>query len=188
MKRKLLVLNHSLLFLCTSMYLGTGWSLVLFSFPVAPELTPDNYYMQFVPQVTAATQFFTWMTGLMLVLAGVMLWSEWRTRFRWTPVVVLLGVVAATGLTMQFILPYNAEMAAGITEPARLGEVLDRWMGLNRVRVGLWTVQWLAMMTYFALKTYQREELSHAQRVAVPGFVGDRGAHRPERVGAGDPS
>ena len=28
-------------------------------FPISPELTPDNYYMQFVPQVTAATQFST---------------------------------------------------------------------------------------------------------------------------------
>ena len=27
--------NHAVPFLCTSMYLGTGWSLALFSFPVA---------------------------------------------------------------------------------------------------------------------------------------------------------
>lgn len=30
--------NHAILFLCTSMYLGTGWSLALFSFPVARRL------------------------------------------------------------------------------------------------------------------------------------------------------
>lgn len=163
MWRKLLVLNHSLLFLCASMYLGTGWSLLLFSFPIAPQLTPDNYYLQFIPQVYAATDFLTYMTGAMIVLAIVMLVAEWRTGFRWVPVVVLAGVLASTGLTMKFILPYNAEMAAGITDPVRLHLVLEKWMALNRVRVGLWTVQWLAMMTYFAVLTFRYKELTRAR-------------------------
>jgi hypothetical protein len=188
MKEKLLVLNHSLLFLCTSMYLGTGWSLVLFSFPIAPDLTPDTYYNQFVPQVTEATQFFTYMTGLMLLLAAVMLVAEWRTPFRWIPIVVLLGVVAATGLTMAFILPYNAEMAAGITSQERLDEVLSRWMALNRIRVGLWTVQWLAMMAYFATKTYRSREMTYATRPAVSGVVGDLGSHHSERARSAGPA
>ena len=183
-RRKLLILNHSALFLCTSMYLGTGWSLVLFSFPVAPRLTTQNYYMQFVPQVTAATRFFTWMTLAMIVLALVMLAAEWRSRLRWCPAVVLLGVVAATGLTMAFILPYKEQMAAGITDPAQLAEVLSRWMALNRVRVGLWTVQWLAMMTYFAVRLYTRESQDDRQ-VAVAGAGRDRGGHGAQRVGAG---
>ena len=29
-------------------------NLFLFPFPIAPKLRPDNYYSQFVPQVTAA--------------------------------------------------------------------------------------------------------------------------------------
>ena len=53
---------YAFLFLCVSMYFGTGWSLWLFSFPVTPQLTPAIYYLQFVPQVTAATEFFTQMT------------------------------------------------------------------------------------------------------------------------------
>jgi hypothetical protein len=188
MTRKLLILNHSLLFLCTSMYLGTGWSLVLFSFPVAPSLTPATYYLQFVPQVAGATRFFTYMTGVMIACACVMLAAEWRTRFRWAPIVVLLGVVVATGLTLRFIFPYNQEMAAGIRDPGRLALVLGRWMSLNRIRVGLWTVQWLAMMSYFAVKTLQGEELTHARKLAVPGVAGDLGAHRGERAGAARPS
>jgi hypothetical protein len=183
MKRRLLILNHSLLLLCCSMYLGTGWSLLLFSFPIAPTLTPDNYYLQFVPQVTAATKFFTYMTMVMIAAGVVMLVAEWRTRFRWVPVVVLLGVLAATGLTMKFIIPYNEEMAAHITSAARLGEVLDAWMGFNRLRVGLWTVQWLAMMIYFAAKAYQGEERAYARTMAVSGVAGDLGAHGSKRVG-----
>lgn len=146
-----------LLFLCTSMYLGTGWSLVLFSFPIAPQLTVDTYYLQFVPQVTAATRFFTWMTFVMLAAAVVLFIGERKSPLRWYVVVTFLGVVAATLLTRFLIFRYNNEMAAGITDAARLREVLSAWMTTNWIRVALWTVQWLAMMGYFAHKLLRAE-------------------------------
>lgn len=149
--RKLDITNAAFLLLCTSMYLGTGWSLVLFSFPVAPQLTPANYYMQFVPQVKAATAFLTVMTILMMVMGLVMVWREWRTGYRWVPIAMLLGVVVATAFTEVVIFPLNVEMAAGITDPARLHAVLDKWMFTNRIRTGIWTVEWLAMAAYFWL-------------------------------------
>lgn len=154
-KTTLLGLNHSLLFLCTSMYLGTGWSLILFSFPIVPELTPDNYYLQFVPQVTAATKFFTYMTLVMLATALIMIIAEWRSYLRWFPIGVIAGVILATALTIIYIIPYNEQMAAGIKDTAVLHEVLDKWMRLNVIRVSLWTVQWLCMMAYFFLKYKQ---------------------------------
>lgn len=157
MKRRLLISNHAVLFLCTSMYLGTGWSLVLFSFPIAPQLTPENYYNQFVPQVDAATSFFTYMTMVMIVCASIMTISEWKQGYRWIPIVVLLGVLAATGLTMKFIFPYNQMMREGIIDAVQLQEVLGKWIFLNKIRVGLWTVQWLAMMSYFGLKAYRAD-------------------------------
>jgi len=67
-----LILDASVLLLCASMYLGTGWSLVLFSFPgPARALNVDNYYEQFVPPVERATRFFTWMTVVMIATAVV---------------------------------------------------------------------------------------------------------------------
>ncbi len=158
MRDRLLLLNRCLLFLCASMYLGTGWSMWLFSFPIIPQLTVDNYYLQFVPQVTEATRFFTGMTLVMMASAAVMIWDERRAGRAWIPVVVLLSIVAATGLTMVFILPYNREMAAHVTNPARLREVLDRWASLNRVRVSLWTVQWIAMMYSFGRPSSRTRE------------------------------
>jgi hypothetical protein len=152
--RKLFILNHSILFACASMYFGTGWSLILFNFVVAPDLTVDNYYMQFVPQVTAATVFFTYMTMVMMVTAGIMIVAEWKTHFRWVPIIVLLAVFAATGLTIVYILPYNELMREGITDPVILRDTLDKWMTRNRIRVSFWTVQWVSMMVYFALKAY----------------------------------
>jgi hypothetical protein len=151
-REKLLILNHSMLFLCVSMYLGTGWSMVLFSFPNAPHLTPDNYYYAFVPQVAAATAFFTTMTKLMIALAIIMVIAEWKSGFRWVPIVVLLAVFAATGLTLKYIFPLNAAMSSGIKNTADLQETLRHWMFLNKIRVSLWSVQWAAMMIYFAGK------------------------------------
>jgi hypothetical protein len=156
-------LNACLLFLCASMYLGTGWSLVLFSFPIAPRLTVDNYYLQFVPQVTAATQFFTWMTGVMLVSAVGLFLAERKSPLRWYPAATFLSVVVATLLTRFLIFRYNEEMAAGIGDPTRLREVLSSWMATNRIRVGLWTVQWLAMMGYFAHKLLRAQQPARAQ-------------------------
>lgn len=164
-KKILLGINHSVLFLCTSIYLGTGWSLVLFSFPVAPELTPENYYMQFVPQVTAATHFFTYMTMVMIATALVMLIAEWKSFLRWFPLGVLLGVILATVFTVVSIIPYNEQMSEGITDAAVLGEVLDKWMTMNVIRVSIWTLQWLCMMAYFFIRyldsaTANRTEIS----------------------------
>ena len=42
----LVALNAAFLLGCASIYLGTGISLVLFQFPGAGSLTPDNYYDQ----------------------------------------------------------------------------------------------------------------------------------------------
>src|SRR4051812_13047775 len=114
------VANVVFLLACASMYFGTGWSLVLFSFPIAPKLTTETYYLQFVPQVQTATAFFTPMTIAMLVSASLMIWTEWKTGYRWIPIVVLAAIIVATALTEVKILPINAEMAAGIKDQARL--------------------------------------------------------------------
>jgi hypothetical protein len=144
-----LLLNHAILFLCCSIYLGTGISLVFFQFPLEPQLTPDNYALTFVEPVIRATQFFTWMTIVMLATALVMLISEWFTGIRWVPVVVLLGIIAATVLTVYVIFPYNQRLYAGIHDPAEFKHVFHEWARLNRIRVALWAVQWLAMMYWF---------------------------------------
>lgn len=148
----LFVLNNALLLMCASMYFGTGWSLVLFSFPGAAKMTVDNYYLQFMPPVIAATKFFTYMTMVMIASSVVMLVSEWGQALIWVPVVVLLAVVAATGLTIKFIFPYNKAMEEGIKEPALLKETLGKWMRLNVVRVLLWSVQWVSMTAWFVIK------------------------------------
>src|SRR5689334_16472715 len=115
MKQVLLTCNHAILLLCASMYVGTGWSAVFFTFPVVPQLTPANYYLQLVPPLQAAIPFFTNMTYVMIALSLVMIVSEWRTPLRWVPWVYLALTIGAGLYTQQLIFPVNDEMAKGIT-------------------------------------------------------------------------
>jgi hypothetical protein len=140
------------------MYLGTGWSLIFFTYPIQPQLTVDNYYLVFVPEVKAAAQFFTYMTALMLLSCVIMGWAEWKTRFRWVPLSMFLLVSVATLLTLIYIFPYNKILEGPTSDPVLFKSTLQAWINLNWIRVSLWTLQWLVMMFYFA-----------AQYLAAPG-------------------
>ena len=76
---RLLLLNNVFLLMCASIYLGTGASLVFFQLPLEPKLTVANYYLMFVEPTERATQFFTYMTILMLISGTIMLVTEWFT-------------------------------------------------------------------------------------------------------------
>jgi hypothetical protein len=145
----LVVLNAALLLACASIYLGTGVSLVFFQFPSAAKLTPDNYYDQLVDQVHAATRFFTVMTNVMLVSAGLMCWSEWATGYLAVPIAEIVLVGLATGLTVRYIFAYNHRLEQHITDQAELSAVLRRWMRLNVVRVSIWVLEWLVIAAWF---------------------------------------
>jgi uncharacterized membrane protein len=142
---------------CTSMYFGTGWTGVLFLFPIAPELTPDNYYLQFVPQMHAAVHVFTWMTGAMIVSALVMLAGEWKRGVRWVPLGVLVGIVAATLLTTQAVFPLNDRLASHITDPSELRTVLAEWVRLSTIRAWIWTGEWALMAIFFGRSFFKLE-------------------------------
>ena len=157
MIRLLLTLNHVFLFLCVSLYLGTGGSLVLFSFPVASNLRVDNYDVTLVPQVLAATEFFATLTKLVLVAAGIMLVAEWKRGQPWVPIVLILSIAAATALALRAISPLNAELAAHVRDPQRLQQVLSEWMGYNRISVALWAVQWAALAAFFGRAFFKLE-------------------------------
>jgi hypothetical protein len=134
------------------MYLGTGWSLSLFTLPNRPRMTVDNYHDQIVGPIARASRFFTWMTVVMIGAAIALIVAEWGSGYVIAPAVVLAAVVAATLLTLLGIFPYNRRLRAGIHDNAELQEVLRKWIAWNWIRLMLWTAQWVAMATYFALK------------------------------------
>ena len=159
MKDLLLKSNKGMLFACVSMYFGTGWSLVFFSLPSVEALTPANYYQQFVPSITRATEFFTYMTIIMMISAGIIIAEEWKSRRKWYPIGILAAVIAATILTSYFIFPYNEQLAAGIESQATLQQVLDAWQNLHMVRMLFWTGEWLLMLLYFFSLLKERETI-----------------------------
>jgi magnesium-transporting ATPase (P-type) len=151
MKNYPLTINKAILFACLSMYFGTGWSLALFSFPIAPKLTPANYYNQFVPQVAAATHFFTYMTMVMMLCCAIFIIEKFRSADKWYPILILLLTILTTAITIKYIFPYNNRMSAGITDPIELQSVLHTWIQLNIVRVCIWTAMWMVMMVYYSV-------------------------------------
>lgn len=146
---RLLLLNNIVLFVCCSIYLGTGVSLVFFQLPLEPQLTVENYYLIFVEPVQYATSFFTNMTILMLITGLIMLASEWVSGLRWPPIIVLLGAIAGAVIGIVLIFPLNQELTAGVTDNARLAAIFEQWTDYNRIRALVWVVQWFAMMYYF---------------------------------------
>jgi hypothetical protein len=155
MKTKLLLLSYAILFAGVSIYFGTGWSTVIFQFPTLPELNVNNYYLHFVPQVAAATGFFTVLVPLMCLICLVMIKMEWRTGFRWVPMVVFLCIIAASGITYFLIFPINHEMAGRITDPQQLEVAMSKWVQYTWYRVALWSIEWATLMYYFAARAYQ---------------------------------
>lgn len=145
-----LQINNAILFLCCSIYLGTGVSILFFHLPLEPRLTPDNYALPFLEPVARATVFFTWMTMVMLVTGVIMLVTEWFSGLRWVPIVVLLGVIGASLVTVWLIFPYNQRLNEGITDPEELRHIFRQWVRLNWFRSTFWALEWAAMMAWYA--------------------------------------
>ena len=155
---RLLLLNNAILFLCCSIYLGTGISLVFFQLPIEPKLNIDNYHLVFVDPVQHATGILTYMTILMAITGLIMLASEWLSGYRWPPIIVL-GVVAAGALIgVVLIFPINEQLTAGLTDNAEFATLFGQWANYNRIRAALWLLQWLAMMYYFFALALQARE------------------------------
>src|SRR5260370_27416357 len=150
MSPRLRIANAALLFLCCSMYFGTGWSMGLFSFPIRSQLTVDNYYLVFVPEVAAATRFFTYMTAVMGVSAALMIFTERRSWLCAIPIIVLVAVVVSTLLTVVWFFPCNDAMTEGIKDPAVLEKWVEEGEVLNFVRLALWVFEGATMQRYFA--------------------------------------
>lgn len=158
MKRKLLLLDYAILFFGASYYLGIGWSTAITQFPIISQLNVSNYYLHFVPQVAASTNFLYVLVPVMFVVCLVMLVAEWRTRWRWVPIVILLALLTSSAITYFLIFPINRAMSAGITDPNQLAAALHGWVRYTWYRIPLWSVEWLCMMYYFAARAYQAME------------------------------
>jgi hypothetical protein len=137
---------------CASIYLGTGWSLALFTLPGRRAWTVDNYYDQVMAPIARATRFFTVMTIVMIACCVALIVGEWGSWYVLAPIAVLAAVVGATLLTTLVIFRYNRRLRERIADPAELHLVLEQWVRWNWLRLALWTAQWVAVAVYVGLK------------------------------------
>ena len=151
MKRYLLAINHAYYFFGTTIYVGVLWALHFFWYPSWEVMNVENVQDHFILPTSAATDFFTIVVPLMFAAGIVMIWSEWRTPFRWLAILALLCIVAATFVGQVFIIPVNETIAGGVG-PDELTGLFQRWMVLNDIRWILMTLMWLTLMAYFVFK------------------------------------
>ncbi len=152
-KQTLIDINNAYIFFCASLYLGMFWSLHFFWFPNYPStLTIENYYDAIIPQTDLATEFFFITIPIMMVAIVIMLITEWKGRLRWVPIAWIPGLLAPVLVQQWFIEDINDKFKAGVTDPAVLQQLLERWMFLNDIRWIILTIMWGITMYFFIAK------------------------------------
>jgi hypothetical protein len=149
MNKHLLNLNYLFLMFGTTVYMGVLWALKIFWFPGWKSITTDVVQEHFIGPTGRATVFFTIIVPIMFVCNAIMIWKEWHTKFRWTSIISMLGIVVSTIVGKLLIIPINNEIALGKTNQADLSIMLNRWMDLNDIRWVFMTIMWLALMYFF---------------------------------------
>lgn len=156
-KSMLIGINHILLMFGTTVYMGVLWALHFFWYPSWEVMNVGNVQDHFILPTSAATRFFTVVVPIMFLTSIIMIWLEWKTKFRWHAIVGLLGVTGATLVGQILIIPVNERIAGGVDQ-ATLTELLTEWMVLNDIRWIIITIMWLALMVYFLMKPSLSEQ------------------------------
>ena len=159
MNRKTILIgvNHTLLMFGATVYMGVLWALHYFWYPSWEVMNVGNVQDHFILPTSAATRFFTIVVPVMFLTSGVMIWQEWKTRFRWHAIIGFLGVTGATVVGQVLIIPVNKTIAAGV-EQAQLTDLLAEWMVLNDIRWVIVTIMWLALTIYLLMRPSLADE------------------------------
>ena len=156
-KTILIGVNHTLLMFGATVYMGVLWALHYFWYPSWEVMDVENVQDHFILPTSAATDFFTIVVPIMFLTSIIMIWREWKTKFRWHAIIGLLGVIGATFVGQFLIIPVNESIAAGVDQ-AQLTELLNEWMVLNDIRWTIINIMWLALMIYFLMRPSLADE------------------------------
>lgn len=138
------------LLLMASIYLGAGFSLVVFQFPGAGSITPSTFPERMGDPIKRATLTFTIQSTLMLVGGVVLAVAEWdEGGYRYAPLAYVVATLAATAWTVLAIFSVNQRLRKADVDPAEFRRLLTVWMRLNVVRFLFWVAEWLAMAVWF---------------------------------------
>jgi hypothetical protein len=145
----------TVLFFCSSVYLGVFWGLHFFWFPDWTKLTVDNFRPQFFGPIGHARKFFTIVVILMYLMILALLVLQWNTPYRWFHVASFLLLSASFYVGNWLVFPINTALKdPGVTQ-ADLTSGLVRWMRFNSIRTLIITVMWLVLMWYLLLEQFR---------------------------------
>ncbi|CAF2114722.1 unnamed protein product, partial [Rotaria magnacalcarata] len=99
----------------TTVYMGVLWALKIFWFPGWKSITTDVVQDHFIGPTGRATVFFTIIVPIMFICNCIMIWQEWHSKFRWTAIISMIGIVGSTIVGKLLIIPINNEIALGKT-------------------------------------------------------------------------
>jgi hypothetical protein len=135
------------LVLFASIYMGSGYSLVVLQFPGAlKSVNAGNFDDRLGGPIRRAT--ITWTVMVILMVAGgiVLTVHEWdHGGYRYGPLVYVVATVVATAWTLLIIFPVNQRLRDADDDPAEFTRALSLWMKLSVVRFAFWVTEWLAI-------------------------------------------
>lgn len=152
MKEILLTINDVYWLVGATIYVGVLTTLRLFLYPSWTTLRPETTHDHFTLPTEAATRFFLIAIPTWIFVAIVMIVSEWGETTIWPPIIAFLGLMTTTLVGWFGIQPINREIKAGVSDEARLRELLQRWMKINDLRWAAVIIMWAALCAYFVIK------------------------------------
>jgi hypothetical protein len=145
-------------FICTvllaliSLCLGASWYLALWLQQI-DALRPDNY-MYLAAHAPVSTNLIVGLVTSATAMTLVVSVTEWRTRYWWVPVVLLLQLLATMAFAVYVMAPVETALRYGIREQGHLDQVLQRWRTLSWIRAGLWSVSWALLVYYLGARVH----------------------------------
>ena len=140
-------------FFIASWHMGLMVSLLLLWYPAWNGLTINTVKTNFDIPAQTATHLFVVMVPIAITTAFILIVVEWKSVLRWPAIVAFLGLTGASVMAKYFLFPINDVIYAGVKSQDELTKLLVKWMALNNWRVFFSTLSWVAMMTFYTLKS-----------------------------------
>jgi len=143
-------------FFIASWHMGLMISVWLLWYPSWNGLTINTVKNNFDIPAQTATHLFVVMVPIAITTAFVLIIAEWKSGLRWPAIVAFLGLTGASVMAKYFLFPINDIIYAGVKSEDELTQLLVRWMALNNWRVFFSALTWIAMMTFYTIKSERK--------------------------------
>ena len=152
MREVLLTINHVYWLVGATIYLGVLLTLRLFLYPGWQTLRRETMADQFTAPTERATWFFLRAIPTWMLVAIVMIVTEWGEAELLPAIVAFLGLMTTTVVGWFGIQPINRSIRAGNYDDDGLRKLLERWMKINDLRLAAVVIMWAALCWYFVQK------------------------------------